>query len=133
MGNTPVVLKVGDPNDENGDSSRKALWAEARLYEERLEGLEGVPKLLAKGWIERSPGDWCPALLMESLGEPITESDLNELSAKDRCVSPLFRLLMLISEWTGSNLLLSKTSSRKEVSSTAISNLAILFELRTTT
>jgi hypothetical protein len=70
---------------------------------------------------------------MESLGEPITESDLNELSAKDRCVSPLFRLFMLISEWTGSNLLLSKTSSRKEVSSTAILNLAILFELRTTT
>ncbi|KAJ7484556.1 hypothetical protein FB451DRAFT_87447 [Mycena latifolia] len=84
MGDLKVVLKVGYPEPVDGPRSQMALWAEADIYTERLEGIEGVPKLLAKGWLEVFAGQWYPALLMESLGDPIPELDVEDLSPEDK-------------------------------------------------
>ncbi|KAJ7157087.1 hypothetical protein C8R46DRAFT_1225700 [Mycena filopes] len=84
MGGTKVVLKMGDPDAEHAGRSKRGLWAEADLYPTRLKGLAGVLRLLAKGWVERLKDEWCPALLMESLGKPISESNLDELSDGER-------------------------------------------------
>ncbi|KAJ7777441.1 hypothetical protein B0H16DRAFT_1712444 [Mycena metata] len=84
MGDADIVLKMGDPETDVLGRSEEYLWAEADLYMSRLQGLAGVPRLIAKGWIERTFGEWCPALLMESLGQPITEQTLADLCPEDQ-------------------------------------------------
>ncbi|KAJ7678264.1 hypothetical protein DFH06DRAFT_1168287 [Mycena polygramma] len=77
----PIVLKLAE-QDRDADTQ-----AEGVIYRERLQGVEGVPKLYAEGWLY-SNEHWVYCLVLEDLGIPLTAEgiqDADELDATSKC------------------------------------------------
>ncbi|KAJ7685305.1 hypothetical protein DFH06DRAFT_1313624 [Mycena polygramma] len=76
FGSNPIVIKLAE-QDRDADT-----MAEGAIYRHRLQGIEGVPKLYAEGWIYVNH-HWVYCLVLEDLGSPLTEEGIQSTDEID--------------------------------------------------
>ncbi|KAJ6455389.1 hypothetical protein C8R45DRAFT_1036220 [Mycena sanguinolenta] len=78
-----VVLTSFDPAPRQKRDEEKRIQEEARVYRERLRGLQGVPTLYAEGYMMTDNGDPAYCLLLEDLGTPVVSEGIEDLESLD--------------------------------------------------
>ncbi|KAJ7150235.1 hypothetical protein C8R46DRAFT_1124386 [Mycena filopes] len=82
LGSNPIVIKLAAQDRD------EAIMAEGAIYRERLQGIEGVPKFYAEGWLF-SNAHWVSCLVLQDLDIPLikegleSKEDLDPVSSHD--------------------------------------------------